>query len=82
MQEYDKDHDMKECNGHLKCCSGRGNHGASFRGCPHHAKAELAQKVRDENKVSYATVPEDSILIKKMAFLAFFSKSVWRIKKC
>lgn len=71
---------------------------AGFRGCPHRERAELVQKIRNKNQISYiealrriqgadnsnqaarqereqmppVTVPEDSIVIKKSQFLAFF----------
>lgn len=49
-----EDHDFKECKSQIKCCNCGGSHVAAFRGCPVHAKAEAVQKMRDENKLSYA----------------------------
>lgn len=50
----EEDHDFKDCKGHVKFCNCGGSHKAGFRGCPHTEKAELVQKVRNENQISYA----------------------------
>ncbi len=49
-----EDHDFKECKNQIKCCNCGGTHVAAYRGCPVHAKADVVQKMRDENKISYA----------------------------
>lgn len=48
------DHDGKECKETAKCCNCGGNNPALYRGCIYYQKAENVQKVRKENKVSYA----------------------------
>lgn len=36
----------------MKCCGG--DHPASYRGCPNYVKAENVERIRKENKISYA----------------------------
>ena len=49
-----KDHDGKECNEPVKCCNCGGDHPASFRGCQNYVKAGNVERVKKENKISYA----------------------------
>ena len=49
-----KDHDGKECKEPVKCCNCGGDHLASFRGCQNYVKAENVERIKKENKISYA----------------------------
>lgn len=49
-----KDHDGKECIDVPKCCNCGGDHPASYRGCPNYVRAEKVEKVKKDNKLSYA----------------------------
>lgn len=49
-----KEHDGKECTEPVKCCNCGGEHPASFRGCHNYVKAGNVERIRKEEKISYA----------------------------